>query len=95
MVTHSPFVLTDMLTQNTLYLKEGDIQNVKIQTFAANYYELLNKSFFFDKSAIGTVASNVVSKMIQRKNHGELIVNDDIDLVGDDFIRDYLKGANL
>ena len=49
----------------------------------------------FDKSAIGTVASNVVSKMIQRKNHGELIVNDDIDLVGDDFIRDYLKGANL
>lgn len=95
MVTHSPFVLTDMLTQNTLYLKGGDIQNVKIQTFAANYYELLNKSFFFDKSAIGTVASNVVSKMIQRKNHGELIVNDDIDLVGDDFIRDYLKGANL
>lgn len=95
MVTHSPFVLTDMLTQNTLYLKGGDIQNVKIQTFAANYYELLNKSFFFDKSAIGTVASNVVSKMIQRKNHGELIVNDDIDLVGDDFIRVYLKGANL
>lgn len=95
MVTHSPFVLTDMLTKNTLYLKGGDIQNVKIQTFAANYYELLNKSFFFDKSAIGTVASNVVSKMIQRKNHGELIVNDDIDLVGDDFIRDYLKGANL
>lgn len=95
MVTHSPFVLTDMLTQNTLYLKGGDVQKVKIQTFGANYYELLNKSFFFDKSAIGTVASNVVNKMIRKRNHGEQIVDDDIDLVGDDFIRDYLKGANL
>lgn len=92
MVTHSPFVLTDMLTQNTLYLKEGDVQKVKIQTFGANYYELLNKSFFFDKSAIGAVASNYVNKMIQRKNQGEHIETDDVDLVGDDFIRDYLKG---
>lgn len=92
MVTHSPFVLTDMFTQNTLYLKEGVVQKVKMQTFGANYYELLNKSFFFDKSAIGTVASNYVNKMIQRKNHGEHIEIEDVDMVGDDFIRDYLKG---
>ena len=92
MVTHSPFVLTDMFTQNTLYLKEGVVQKVKMQTFGANYYELLNKSFFFDKNAIGTVESNYVNKMIQRKNHGEHIEIEDVDMVGDDFIRDYLKG---
>ena len=52
----------------------------------------VNKSFFFDKSAIGTVASNYVNKMIQTKNHGEHIEIEDVDMVGDDFIRDYLKG---
>lgn len=81
-----------MFTQNTLYLKEGVVQKVKMQTFGANYYELLNKSFFFDKSAIGTVASNYVNKLIQRKNHGEHIDIEDVDMVGDDFIKDYLKG---
>ena len=91
MVTHSPFVLTDMVTQNTLYLKEGVVQKVKMQTFGANYYEMLNKSFFFDKSAIGTIASEVIGSMIQRKNNEERIEKEELGIVGDDFIRNYLE----
>lgn len=91
MVTHSPFVLTDMFTQNTLYLKEGVVQKVKMQTFGANYYEMLNKSFFFDKSAIGTIASEVIGSMIQRKNNEERIEKEELGIVGDDFIRNYLE----
>lgn len=91
MVTHSPFVLTDMFTQNTLYLKEGVVQKVKMQTFGANYYEMLNKSFFFDKSAIGTIASEVIGSMIQRKNNEERIEEEELGIVGDDFIRNYLE----
>ncbi len=91
MVTHSPFVLSDMMTQNTLYLKNGQVQKVKAQTFGANYYEMLNKSFFFDKSAIGSIASDVISNMIQRKNNKEVIAKEELSIVGDEFIRNYLK----
>ena len=91
MVTHSPFVLSDMMTQNTLYLKNGQVQKVNAQTFGANYYEMLNKSFFFDKSAIGTIASEVIGNMIQRKNNEEKIGKEELEIVGDNFIRNYLE----
>ena len=91
MVTHSPFVLSDMMTQNTLYLKNGQVQKVNAQTFGANYYEMLNKSFFFDKSAIGTTASEVIGNMIQRKNNEEKIGKEELEIVGDNFIRNYLE----
>lgn len=89
-VTHSPFVLTDMLTQNTLYLKNG-YHEVHEQTFGANYYNLMNKSFFFDSSAIGSISSEVLSNMIRRSNNGEVIQPDELTLVGDELIKNYLK----
>lgn len=91
MVTHSPFVLSDMMTQNTLYLKDGKVQKVNTQTFGANFYEMLNKSFFFDKSAIGSIASDVIGGLIRRKNNKEQIGKEELAIVGDDFIRDYLE----
>lgn len=90
-VTHSPFVLSDMMTQNTLYLKNGQVQKVNAQTFGANYYEMLNKSFFFNKSAIGSIASNIISQMIQRKKNNEVIAKEELSVVGDGFILNYLK----
>lgn len=91
MVTHSPFVLSDMMTQNTLYLKNGQVQKVHTQTFGANYYEMLNKSFFFEKSAIGSIASSVIGHLIQKKNNEEVIAKEELAVVGDDFIRNYLN----
>lgn len=89
-VTHSPFILTDMLTQNTLYLKEGSVQSVTQQTFGGNYYDLLNKSFFFEKSAVGEVASRMLTESIQKSNNGEHISVEVIQCIGDELIRNYL-----
>lgn len=90
-VTHSPFILTDILTQNTLYLKKGIPQKVTQQTFGGNYYDLLKSSFFFESSAIGDVAANTLNDWIKRSNMGELIAAEILPLVGDDLIRSYLS----
>lgn len=93
-VTHSPFILTDMLTQNTLYLKSGEVQKVTQQTFGGNYYDLLNKSFFFERSAIGDVASNRLTQWISAVNDGESLTKEQLAIVGDELIQNYLKRPN-
>lgn len=64
-VTHSPFILSDMLQDNVLYLENGGRRMVEGYTFGANYYDLLYNSFFFKKNAIGEVATRVITDMIQ------------------------------
>ena len=90
-VTHSPFVLTDMLVQNSLYLKGGKRINVNRETFGANYYEMLNKSFFFDKRAIGEISAQVIGEWIRAKNNHERISEEQLSLVGDELLKNYLK----
>ena len=90
LVTHSPFILTDILTENTLYLQDGDVQNVKIQTFGANYYDILNKSFFFEDKAIGDISSSVFSRLIKDSNNRKVFSKNEISFVGDELIKMYL-----
>lgn len=90
-VTHSPFVLTDMLVQNSLYLKDGERVKVERETFGANYYEMLNKSFFFKERAIGDISARVISDWIKAKNNKESISDEQLKLVGDAFLKNYLK----
>ncbi len=90
-VTHSPFVLTDMLVQNSLYLKDGRCVKVERETFGANYYAMLNKSFFFEKRAIGDVSGRVIGDLIQRSNNNQHISNEERNLIGDELIRNYLN----
>ena len=93
--THSPFVLSDMLTSNTLYLSNGQRKVVEKQTFGANYYDMLHDSFFFDKNAIGEVSTENIKKWLDCKNStdGE---KDAFDyetvsmLIGDPLIVNYL-----
>lgn len=69
-VTHSPFVLSDVPVCNTLYLKEGKVDNTHQQTFAGNVHELLGDNFFIDYS-IGEVAKDNIEEIIKlfnRKN---------------------------
>ena len=91
MVTHSPFVLTDMLVQNSLYLKDGKRVKVNRETFGANYYEMLNKSFFFEKRAIGEISARVIGEWIRAKNNHERIGEEQLSLVGDELLKNYLK----
>lgn len=63
-VTHSPFVLSDVPLQHTLYMKNGtQITNNK-QTFGGNIHELLGENFFMDYS-IGEVAKGNIEEIIQ------------------------------
>ncbi|TFD99218.1 hypothetical protein E2605_03205 [Dysgonomonas capnocytophagoides] len=90
--THSPFVLTDILTEHTLYLMEGRRQIVKAQTFGGNYYDMLRSSFFFDKTAIGDISARAIRKWIKEKNEtGEKPEQEILDMVGDPFVTRYLE----
>lgn len=63
--THSPFLLSDILEENTLYLRNGvaDV-NEKPQTFGANLYDLMKSSFFLDENAMGAVSSKKFNEYI-------------------------------
>jgi hypothetical protein len=92
--THSPFVLTDILTEHTLYLKEGKRQIVKEQTFGGNYYDMLRTSFFFDKTAIGDISAKAVRKWIKDKNEtGQTPEQEIMNMVGDPFVARYLENT--
>lgn len=59
-VTHSPFVLSDIPSTNVLALKkdenEGEDKMVKIPCFASNIHEMLKLSFFLKNGTAGDLA---------------------------------------
>lgn len=90
--THSPFILTDVLTERTLYLKEGQREKVKAQTFGGNYYDLLDNSFFFQTTAIGEISARAIRRWIKRHDENlKTVTEEEMGMVGDPFVRDYLK----
>lgn len=64
MVTHSPFVLSDIPTSNILALESGMQSDTKLQTFGANIYDMLNTSFFLHNSTIGDFAQWLIGRII-------------------------------
>lgn len=71
-VTHSPFVLSDVMVENTLNMKGGDVQKKKHQTFGANIHDLLYDQFIDD--SIGAVVRKAVctiSDLYQRREEVE------------------------
>lgn len=93
--THSPFVLTDIFTQNTLYLVDGKRKMVERQSFGANYYDMLHDSFFFDDTALGSVSTKRIKEWLTGVNEkGEKVARiDEMEaqgLIGDPLIVNYL-----
>ena len=65
-VTHSPFLLSDIPESNILYLKDGDIyQNKDKYTLGANIYDLLKNQFFMNHT-IGANSNNVVQNFLKK-----------------------------
>lgn len=90
--THSPFILSDVLTENTLYLSEGNPVKVDKLTFGANYYDMLRSSFFFTNSPIGDVAAKAMKSWIQNaQRNGKTPSAEIMRMVGDSFIVNYLQ----
>lgn len=90
-VTHSPFVLSDMLNDNILYLEKGKVcKHSQDETFGANLYQLMNQSFYFTENAMGKVASQQLTQWIQLVNNGGEVNEEVLSIVGDTIIRNYL-----
>ncbi|WP_448698133.1 AAA family ATPase [Mucilaginibacter sp. AW1-3] len=67
-VTHSPFILSDIPSQNILFLKMEDEQAVQVyhdkKTFGANIHNLLSDGFFMRAGLCGAFAQDKINKII-------------------------------
>lgn len=69
-VTHSPFILSDVPKDNVLFLKkDGHAAKVDdMKTFGANIYSILKHSFFLEDGAIGEFSQYIIDDIINRIN---------------------------
>lgn len=97
--THSPFILSDIPSQNTLRLKEGmpyeDYDS--INSFGSNIHDLLADEFFLEDGFIGEFASKKINEIYDRVSN--LTGNDieietlenEINLIGEKVLRQPLR----
>ena len=64
LVTHSPFVLSDVPQSNILCLQKGESESRQGQTFGANIVDLLNESFFL-QGTIGDIAQSCINEVVE------------------------------
>ncbi len=88
LATHSPYVLSDIFKEKSMYLKSGQLVKVKGQSFGANYYNMLQESFFFEESPMGEIATEIIQKWIDSQNYKKS------KFVGDPIISRYLERQN-
>lgn len=67
-VTHSPFVLSDIPATNIMTLKDGVQQHLDLQSFGANIHDMLNTNFFMKNGCKGLFSEWVVKRIIQALN---------------------------
>lgn len=87
-VTHSPFVLSDIPSNNILYLNQDGTpaQSDRIErTFGANIHNLLEDSFFHNEGTVGSFAKNKIIRTlnwlkIQANKFKKIKFFDDVDL---------------
>ena len=103
MITHSPFVLSDIPDSNVLCLGEGD--EIVTKTLGGNIMEMLSKSFFMS-SSIGNLIKDEISAIVslynlavrEGKNVRTQFAKNCVrfkyvcDNVGDDFLKKMLTG---
>lgn len=104
LVTHSPFILSDIPINNILRIdEEGKVKSNKKteQTFGANIHELLADSFFLsDKTFTGEFANEFITKLIEdinKKGDGDKFtqaeaqeLHDKCSIIGEPFIHQKL-----
>ena len=64
-VTHSPFVLSDIPTDNVLTLRKKRLDIDRIDCFGANIHEMLRNTFFLNNGTIGDFASWLIKRIAQ------------------------------
>lgn len=100
LVTHSPFILTDIPKCNILYLSQNEKEIPKRMTMAANIYDLLDDQFFLEYT-VGDVIRKEIEELIRIYQDKDSYMNISdfiitkyerlIPLIGDDYIREDLN----
>lgn len=90
-ITHSPFVLSDIPLKQILFLENGMQKNKKLKTFGGNVGEMLYDSFFMD-STIGKFAEEKIKEIVKCIYNGELskedtVVKDVFNCIGDPVLK--------
>lgn len=83
-VTHSPFVLSDVPSCHVLYLANGIPSNPDNETFAANIHELLHNQFFI-KDYVGDVGRKAISDLVE--DYNKVVRNKDTDIQTKDLLK--------
>ncbi len=66
LLTHSPFILSDIPKANVLFLRDGKhCDDVYPETFGGNISDLFKSSFFMEDGFIGEFASQKIKKFIE------------------------------
>ena len=70
LVTHSPFILSDIPKINVLFLKSDGHASAQedMKTFGANIHHILKNSFFLKDGTMGQFAQKEINKIIQEIN---------------------------
>lgn len=96
-LTHSPFILSDIPSTNVIYLKKGKQIEVETETFGQNICDLLNQNFFL-KSFVGEYSKNKINSLIDyllntRKKSiwNKETANIFIENIGDEFLKRNLR----
>lgn len=70
LVTHSPFILSDILKSNILYLDDKKINTDELHnTFGANIHTLLDNSFFMENGLMGKYSKNQIEYILNKLNN--------------------------
>ncbi|MCR6850056.1 MULTISPECIES: AAA family ATPase [Bacillus] len=103
--THSPFILSDLPSQNIIFLKKGEngvqvIEGLEDNqlTFASNINTLLSNSFFMNNGLVGEVAKFKINNLISLLNNkdseeirkNESQISKQIRYIGEPIIRNKL-----
>ncbi|MEP2025408.1 hypothetical protein [Reichenbachiella sp.] len=99
LVTHSPYILSDIPDTNILVLKNGGADSMKIKTFGANIHDLLEDSFFLEGGSIGGYAKEKINLLIDEindKSANEIFevkesIEERIEMIGDSIIKSKLR----
>ena len=63
-ITHSPFILSDVVRSEILCLEDGKQATFKIRTFGANIHDMLKHPFFMKNGTIGNFAQKIINRII-------------------------------
>ena len=92
-VTHSPFILSDIPKSNVLFLKDGrQVTDMQENTFGANIHSMLKNAFFLNGVTIGDFAKDRINRLFWKLHNDEITedVYQEILLVSEPFIKSQL-----